>query len=74
MITIFRLVRGSEVVVATFNLERSELVDSICQINSMKSPGINGVIGVMCKNIWNSMPEYLEVIFRKCVSEEYPNG
>ena len=56
------------------NLERFEIEDSIHRVRSRKSPGIDGMTGEMCKSIWKAIPEYLESIFGKCVSEGYFPG
>ena len=56
------------------NLERSEVQDSICRVRSRKSPGIDGMTGEMCKSIWKAIPEYLETVFGKCISEGYFPG
>ena len=52
-------------------LERSEVVDSILRVRCRKSPGIDGMTGEMCKSIWKAIPEYLESIFGRCISEGY---
>lgn len=57
--------------IAPSGLERMELEDSIFQVRCRKSPGIDGMTGEMCKSIWKAIPEYLEVIFAKCLSEGY---
>ncbi|GBP92381.1 Putative 115 kDa protein in type-1 retrotransposable element R1DM [Eumeta japonica] len=49
----------------------SEISDSICKVRSRKSPGLDGMTGEMCKSIWKAMPEYLESVFAKCLSEGY---
>ena len=56
------------------NLVRSEVEDSICRVRSRKSPGMDGMTGEMCKSIWKAIPEYLEAIFGKCISEGHFPG
>lgn len=52
-------------------LQGTELSAGICQTRSRKSPGIDGMTGEMCKSIWKAIPEYMESVYRKCLSEGY---
>lgn len=52
-------------------LESSEVVDSIARVRCRKSPGIDGMTGEMCRNIWKAIPGYLEAIFARCFTDDY---
>lgn len=55
-------------------LERSEIEYGMMQLRGKKSPGLDGMTGEMCKSIWKVIPEYLEALYGKCLSEgHFPN-
>lgn len=61
-------------VVGPPSLERWELDAGFHLIRCKKSPGIDGMTGEMCKSIWKAIPEYLEVLYSRCISEGYFPG
>ena len=53
---------------------RDELKTAIMMLKSKKSPGIDGIVGEMGKKLWLAAPDYLEILFNKCLLECYfPN-
>ena len=54
--------------------ERMEIGESILMLKSKKSPGIDGIIGEMCKRAWMAAPDFIESLYNKCLLSGYfPN-
>lgn len=63
--------RVNDVVAPAPELEGAEIAESIAQVKSRKSPGMDGITGEMLKSIWKVIPEYLEALYGQCVREGY---
>lgn len=61
-----RAIGPAEDLPAAPSLRRSEIDLSMSMVRSRKSPGMDGLTGEMCKNIWKVIPEYLETLFSSC--------
>lgn len=52
-------------------LRECELAAAFKRLKSRKSPGMDGFTGEMCKCVWNSIPEYMHVLYERCVNDGY---
>ena len=51
--------------------ESMELGESILSLKSRKSPGLDGIVGDMCKRVWLAAPEFMKCLFNKCLLRGY---
>jgi len=52
-------------------LRKGELIVAFSMLKSRKSPGADGFTDEMCKSVWKSIPDYLNELYGRCVSEGY---
>ena len=55
-------------------LDSEEVESAIRMLKSKKSPGLDGMVGEMCKRLWSAVPDYFVCIYNKCLETGYfPN-
>lgn len=52
-------------------LESSEVNACVARLKSRRSPGMDGITGVIFKAVWRAIPEHLTALFSRCIRSGY---
>jgi hypothetical protein len=52
-------------------LEASEVDACVTRLKSRRSPGLDGITGVIFKAVWRAIPEHITALFSRCIRSGY---
>ena len=53
------------------SLESFEVDTAIARLRSRRSPGMDGITGRICKEVWRAIPQHMTALYARCITEGY---